>query len=96
MVFDVMVRAGKNVAGKDIRNVYRVHDSVLSKYLRNVQDVGHYIESVIPLFRPKIKDVAHDRTFPGKMINPQGLAITEKDLLPEEFIDLSKNDFDGF
>lgn len=53
MIFDVVVRVGKNAAGKDIFNVCRVHDAALSQYLRNVQDVGHYIISVIPLFRKK-------------------------------------------
>jgi hypothetical protein len=52
-MFDVMVKAGKNVAGKDIFNVYRVHDTTLSSYLRNVQDVGYYVVAVIPLFRKK-------------------------------------------
>ena len=57
MIFDVMIKAGKNEAGKDVYNVYRVRDSALSAYLRNVQDVGHYIVSVIPLFRSKMKQM---------------------------------------
>ena len=52
-----MVKAGKNESGKDVFNVYRVHDAVLSQYLRNAQDNGKCIVSVIPLFRQKMKDV---------------------------------------
>lgn len=52
MVFDVMIKeVEKNAAGKEVFNVFRVHDAVLSKYLREVQDKGKYIVSVIPLFR---------------------------------------------
>lgn len=53
MIFDVMLRIGQNAAGKDVMSVARVHDAVLSSYLRNVQDVGYYIISVIPLFKKK-------------------------------------------
>lgn len=60
MMFDVMVKAGKNTVGKDIFNVYRVHDSTLSSYLRNVQDVGYYIVAVIPLFRKKEQIIDRD------------------------------------
>lgn len=56
MVFDVMVREGYTDSGKMIINTYRVHDSGLSQYLRNVQDAGSYIFSVIPLFRSKIDE----------------------------------------
>jgi len=57
MVFDVMIKeVEKNAAGKDVFNVFRVHDAVLSKYVREVQDKGKYIIAVIPLFRPKKKD----------------------------------------
>jgi hypothetical protein len=60
MVFDVMTRIGKNAAGKDILNVYRVHDSILSRYLREAQDCGKYIVSVIPLFRKKEQIIDRD------------------------------------
>lgn len=64
MMFDVMTRIGKNVVGKDIVNVYRVHDSTLSKYLRETQDCGKYIVSVIPLFKKKeaIKEIKIEQT----------------------------------
>jgi len=58
MVFDVMIREKvKNEAGKQIVIVYRMHDTVLSRCLREAQDEGRYIISVIPLFRSKLKDV---------------------------------------
>ena len=58
MIFDVMIKeVEKNAAGKDVINVFRVRDSSLSVYLRQVQDSGKYIISVIPLFRSKLKDV---------------------------------------
>jgi hypothetical protein len=53
MIFDVIIKVGTNAAGKDVINVYRVHDKSLGAYLRNVQDAGHYIVSVIPLFRKR-------------------------------------------
>lgn len=62
MIFDVMVREGYKYSEQQkcnvqVINVYRVRDSALSAYLRNVQDVGHYIVSVIPLFRSKMKQM---------------------------------------
>lgn len=54
MTYDVTLRIGKNTVGKDIHNISRVHDSVLSKYLRDAQDSGCYIVSVrllIPLYK---------------------------------------------
>lgn len=52
-MFDVMVREGFNDKGKQIINVYRWHDTRLSEYLRDVQNNGKFIISVIPLFRHK-------------------------------------------
>jgi hypothetical protein len=52
MIFDVGVQ--ESIAK---RRFFRVHDSLLSKFVREVQDKGYYIFSVIPLFKPKIKDV---------------------------------------
>lgn len=53
MIFDVIIREGFNDKGKQIINVFRIHDTSLSAYLRSVQDKGGYIISVIPLFRKK-------------------------------------------
>jgi len=54
MIFDVMIREKiKNEAGKQIIIVYRIRDTVLSKCLREAQDEGRYIISVIPLFRKR-------------------------------------------
>lgn len=53
MIFDVIIREGINEVGKDVLNVYRIHDKILSSYLRKVQNEGKYIISVIPLFRQK-------------------------------------------
>lgn len=50
MVFDVMVEVGKNVAGKQQVQVYRVHDRQLSKAVREYQIQGQPIIAVIPLF----------------------------------------------
>lgn len=55
MIFDVMVKSGKNTVGKDTYIVCRVRDSFLSEYLRVVQNNGQYIVSVIPLFKQKRK-----------------------------------------
>jgi len=90
MMFDVMVKAGKNVAGKDIFNVYRVHDTTLSSYLRNVQDVGYYVVAVIPLFRKKEQILNRDPEESGisvlniseayyKDINPRLLKTVSKE-----------------
>jgi hypothetical protein len=53
MIFDVMIREGFKDGHKQIINVYRVHDAVLSKSLRDAQNDGKFIISVIPLFRHK-------------------------------------------
>ena len=86
MMFDVMVKAGKNVAGKDIFNVYRVHDTTLSSYLRNVQDVGYYVVAVIPLFRKKeqVTDYNEESIIPSeayfrKDIDPRLLKTVSKE-----------------
>lgn len=60
MIFDVIIREGYKYSEQQKRNVPiinigRVHDSVLSKYLREVQDAQKYIISVIPLFRKKVE-----------------------------------------
>lgn len=57
MIFDIILRIGKNAVGKDAYNVVRVPDRVLSDFLRKAQDNKYYIISVIPLFRLKMKDV---------------------------------------
>jgi len=63
MVFDVMIKeVEKNAAGKDVYTMCRVHDRELSSFLRSIQNVGDYIVSVIPLFRPKLKDVVLKHT----------------------------------
>lgn len=51
MIFDVIVREKEKVNEKDVYNVYRIRDIVLSSYLRYVQNSGRYIFSVIPLFK---------------------------------------------
>lgn len=53
MIFDVMVREGFNEKGKMVINVYRYHDTILSKCIRNIQESGAYVYAVIPLFRNK-------------------------------------------
>lgn len=75
MVFDVMIREKFNEAGKQVIIVYRMHDAVLSRCLQEAQNEGRYIISVIPLFRPKIKDVVLKYIEKG---------LTEEDLLPED------------
>jgi hypothetical protein len=52
-----MLKEGINEVGKDILNVYRIHDKILSSYLRKVQNEGKFIISVIPLFRQKKEEV---------------------------------------
>lgn len=54
MIFDVMVRSGWNENGKPVISVYRYHDSKLGECLRNIQEAGQYIITVIPLFKPKV------------------------------------------
>jgi hypothetical protein len=57
MIFDVMLLLKeKNVAGKERRSAYRIHDRDLSRFLRDAQDRGDYIEQVHPLFRQKIQE----------------------------------------
>lgn len=53
MVFDVMIREGYNDDGKVIIKVDRVHQMMLSSYLRREQDEGKYVFAVIPLFKKK-------------------------------------------
>ena len=53
MIFDVMIREGHKEDGKQIVSVFRIRDKDLSKYLRQQQDCGKYILSVIPLFRKR-------------------------------------------
>jgi hypothetical protein len=54
MVFDVMVRKGAlNGEGKQVFEVFRCSDAELSKRLRQVQNDGDYIFSVIPLFKKR-------------------------------------------
>jgi hypothetical protein len=55
MIFDVMVEEAVNSNGKQIIFVYRVHDSMLSRYLRELQIQGKYIIGVIPLFKNRFK-----------------------------------------
>ena len=57
MIFDVIIREGFTGDHKQIINIYRIHDMILSRCLRDAQNDGKYIISVIPLFRPKIRDV---------------------------------------
>lgn len=49
MFFDVMTRTVKD--GKQSYNVFRCHENELSKKLREAQDSGSYVFSVIPLRR---------------------------------------------
>lgn len=74
MIFDVMVRTGMNENGKQVVNVFRVHDRILSQYLRQAQDSGKYIISVIPLFKAKKEEVygGKDPIDPDSMIDPHG------------------------
>jgi hypothetical protein len=94
MVFDVMIRAGKNAAGKDVYNVRRVHDRELSSFLRSTQNVGDYIVSVIPLFRPKLKDVVS-----RYIVDDENKGLTDKEILIEQELELYKyrsgDNFDG-
>jgi hypothetical protein len=54
MIFDVMLLLKeKSTSGKERRNAYRVHDRDLSRFVRDAQDRGDYIEQVHPLFRQK-------------------------------------------
>jgi hypothetical protein len=54
MMFDVMVRKGAlNGKGKQVFEVFRCSNAELSKRLRQVQNDGDYIFSVIPLFRKR-------------------------------------------
>ena len=90
MMFDVMVKAGKNVAGKDIFNVYRVHDTTLSSYLRNVQDVGYYVVAVIPLFRKKEQILNRDPEESGISVPNISETYFRKDIDPRLLKTVSK------
>jgi len=58
MMFDVMLLLKeKNAVGKERRNVYRVHNKNLNKFVKDAQDRGDYIEQVNPLFRQKLQEV---------------------------------------
>lgn len=54
MVFDVIVEEGRNEVGKQQIQVYRVHDSELSRYVRYQQENKKYIIGIIPLFVKRI------------------------------------------
>lgn len=56
MIFDVMIQEGTNENGKQIVQVHRVHDRVLSRFLRDSQIYGKFIIGVIPLFANKRKE----------------------------------------
>lgn len=56
MIFDIIIKDGVNENGKDIYKVNRVHDRDLSKLIRDIQDSGKYIFSIIPLFRKRRED----------------------------------------
>lgn len=60
MIFDVVVKEGLNAGGYPIFNTYRVHDSKLSAYLRDVQNKGKYVQGVIPLFRNPFKKTYYE------------------------------------
>lgn len=51
MMFDVMIRDGFNDRGKAIVSIHRVRDNNLAYFLREQQDLGKYVLSVIPLFK---------------------------------------------
>lgn len=87
MIFDVIVKVGKNAVGKDIFSVFRIHDRELSKYLREVQNDGHYILSVIPLFRSKLKDVI------AKHILMQDESVFDKEYKEVAIQDLLSHDY---
>lgn len=70
MIFDVMLKEGENENGKQVVNVYRVHDKVLSKYLREAQVYGKEIVGVIPLFANKRKEHRHEYENPVGELRP--------------------------
>ncbi len=94
MIFDVMLLLKeKSTSGKERRNAYRVHDRDLSRFVRDAQDRGDYIEQVHPLFRQKreVNSVMIHK-IPGTELvfeyqYPKGIGLTEKDLLPVEVVD---------
>jgi hypothetical protein len=66
MMFDVMVREGYKPSDRpngsvQVINVYRIHDSGLSRYLRDMQTTGKYIIAVIPLFKKKEQPVVREQ-----------------------------------
>ena len=81
MIFDVMIKSGKNAVGKDVFNVYRVRDSALSAYLRKTQDDGQYIVSVIPLFRSKLKDITMAHYLNDPIVDEKDGEVRVKDMI---------------
>jgi len=73
MIFDVIIREGFKGDHKQIINVYRVHDSILSKCLREAQNDGKYIISVIPLFRQKNINIDKGYREEEDPINPDSM-----------------------
>jgi hypothetical protein len=70
MIFDVMLLLKeKNAEGKERRVAYRIHDRDLSRFVRDAQDRGHYIEQVHPLFGQK-KDVVRKQYRSDVVFNP--------------------------
>lgn len=56
MMFDVGVRESRQRA-----RYFRVHDTVLSRFILRIQLRGFLVFSVIPLFRPKEEVVKDDK-----------------------------------
>lgn len=69
MVFDVILKEGVNAAGRPVYFIYRVHSSVLGAYVRNAQDNGKYIHSIIPLYpvRREYKNIEGENRVGGLM-----------------------------
>ena len=89
MIFDVGVRTNIRKAA-----YFRVNDLELSAFVRKVQDDGNYVFSVIPLFRPKMKDVVERHIID----NGYGeCSIFKKDIDPRLIrTEHTNDDFDGF
>lgn len=64
MIIDVFVREGFNEAGKQIISIHRVHENDMSKFVRDIQDSGKYIQNV-RLLRPIRVEPREDRVLFG-------------------------------
>ena len=87
MWYDVMVRVNETVNEKQVVNTYRVHLQKLNNYLRNVQDVGHYVLGVIPLFKAKTDISGMFQRATGFADKDMLSGLTEQDLLLDDYDD---------